>query len=189
MTTLPTCQCHASQVAYTVTAADLPELTPAEAEAFIDYPVYAECTANVNKGRTFAPGHDAKLKSALIKAFRAGTDFSYLDGSLLVHADPVAVADDRGWGHFMTAAPKRKSRKGSLQGKGSAAAKAAHGQAESDSDQPVVGFRPCQVKVGRWWKDGQVVAYPSDGQVTVTYKDSKGEPKTITVDTDKVKEG
>jgi len=185
MTSLPTCQCHANEVAYTVTGDDFPEFTDAERESFIDYPVYAECTANVNKGRTFAPGHDAKLKSVLIKAFRGGYDYSHLEGSMKIDVDPVTVADDRGWGHFLTAAPQRKSRKGT-KGQG---AKAPQGQAQPDSDQPVQGFRPCQVKVGRWWKDGIVVAYPAEGQITVTYKDSKSEPKTITVEADKVKEG
>lgn len=182
--TLPTCQCR-SVVDYIVTAADIPEANPDE---FVDYPVHVSCGTNVSKGKQFAPGHDAKYKSVLIKAFRAGGDFAWRDGSMLHHADPMALAKERGWERFLTPAKARKARS-SLKGKGSKAAKAAQGQAEPDSDQPVAGFRPCQVKVGRWWKDGNVSAIHADGTVTVVYSDSKGDQKTITVDADKVKAG
>jgi len=178
---LPTCRCL-SHVAYRITAEDIPESDP---ETFEEYDVHESCGTVVNKGKQFAPGHDAKLKSVLIAAFRAQMDFSYLDGGMLIHSDPMAMAQDRDWGKFLTPAKPRKVRK-AAKGK---AAKASQGQAEPDSDQPVRGFRPCQVKVGRWWKDGNVMAFPAEGKVTVSYIDAKGNSRSITVDTDKVKEG
>jgi hypothetical protein len=182
---LPTCRCL-SHVAYRVTAEDLPETDP---DTFVEFDVHESCGTVVSKGKQFAPGHDAKLKSVLIAAFRAGEDFAYLEGGLLIHSDPMAMAQDRDWGKFLTPAKPRKVRKIHPGQKAADKRRASQGQAQPDSDQPVHGFRPCQVKVGRWWKDGNVMAFPAEGKITVSYTDGKGEARSITVDADKVKEG
>lgn len=50
----------------------------------------------------FCQGHDAKLKSALQRCFRAGIGYAILDGGLMIDRDPLQVAAERGWSKFMT---------------------------------------------------------------------------------------
>jgi hypothetical protein len=59
------------------------------------------CGVQTGGGR-FLPGHDARLKSALLAAFRNGG----------LSADQEALVDELGWRHLLTAAPasKRKGR-------------------------------------------------------------------------------
>jgi hypothetical protein len=177
-TSLPLCNCR-SRVAYRVTAADIPE---SDAETFEEYDVYESCGMQVSSAkREFRPGHDAKLKSVLIKLYRTGQGFAFLDGGRLIHSDPMNEAKKRGWGHFMTEAPKRKSR---------AKTKTVEGGVEVETVPAVeepAGFQPARVKVGRWWKDGVVVerhSHPDAGEadrVTVEYRTSKGAPARITL--------
>lgn len=56
------------------------------------------CTSTTN--RTFAPGHDAKLKSLLIKAAVQSDDgdVQYQDGGVQISADPITIANRFGFG-------------------------------------------------------------------------------------------
>lgn len=142
---------------------------------------YVSCGEQVPAKRTFVPGHDAKLKSVLLKAFREGEAFTYVSGGLRVEADPLELAKERGWEKFMTPKPVKKSK------------------AKADKDEPAVpaepadvkleGFHPATFKVGRWDKEGSVVSENADGTLTVSYKDGKGNEQTLTLPADKVQRG
>jgi hypothetical protein len=174
--TLPLCKCY-SVKATRVVASDIPEADP---DTFEEYDIYESCGRQVSSAkREFLPGHDAKLKSVLQKAYRNGEGFAFYVGGMLVHSDPMNEAEKRGWAKFMTQAPKRKSR---------AKAKAdpvvpgpATGAVNDAPAEPaeVQGFRPARVKVGRWWKDGNIVAEDATSGVTVQYQDRKGVTKEI----------
>jgi hypothetical protein len=63
-------------------------------------PVECWCgCGNLTSGGRFCPGHDARLKSALLKAYRS-------DGGLT--EEQQQVVDLLGWGKFLTPAPERK---------------------------------------------------------------------------------
>lgn len=88
------CQCYTHEE-YVVVASDFPELTPAEAVHFQEYTVYETCgrdTAN-----TFAPGHDAKLKSLLVHLLAAGEDYHYNIGGTGIAESPLNRARAFGW--------------------------------------------------------------------------------------------
>lgn len=59
-------------------------------------------------GKMFAQGHDAKLKSELLKAYRAKVDVALLEGSMLVSTDARTHAEKLGWLRYLTDAPARK---------------------------------------------------------------------------------
>lgn len=163
----------------------------AEYDEPTDTTVHYSCGELVYGKREFKPGHDAKLKSVLIKAFRNGTDFTMSDGGMNIHANPMELAKARGWEKFMTPAKPKKVRK-----------------PKADKDVPVednhpdieyvdevetpasvAGFQPARFKVGRWMKDGVVVSHNDDGTITVSYTDKKGERNELTLAADKVELG
>lgn len=67
-----------------------------------EIPVYGPCGRTTR--RQFAIGHDAKLKSVLIKLNRAGHPYLVVQGGVLTDKDPRQVAADRGWERFLTPA-------------------------------------------------------------------------------------
>jgi len=97
--------------------------------------------------RTFAPGHDAKLKGFLIRVGAEGGMIRTLGGEV---ADPITVANLFGFGHMVAAGIKRAMDK--------AAAKVA--------PKP----RVVRAKVGRWVYEGTVTA----GGGIFSYTDRKG---------------
>lgn len=134
-------------------------------------PIYGPCSANTR--REFAPGHDAKLKGALIKAYRNGTEYHYSDGGMLVSCDPVEEARKRGWSHFLVAPS----------GKVASRVEKTKPVSTAATHERVI---PSAVKVGRWeYGVTKVVAETRDA-MTVEYKTAKGETKTITVDRSKL---
>lgn len=104
------------------------------------------CTATTR--RTFAPGHDARLKGFLIRAGRAGLLIRTPEGG----ADQVAVrvAERFGFAHMVAEGIARvaKPRKAA----------------------PVAAPRTVTAKVGRWLYEGTVTA----GGGLFTYTDRKG---------------
>lgn len=174
---LPLCDCR-SHVAYRVTMADIPEAT--EETWGGDYDVYESCGLRVSSAkRRFRPGHDAKLKSVLQKAYRNGDDFAWVEGGMVIHSSATNEAAKLDWSHFLTEAPKRKSR-----AKAKKEAEVTLPQAEE-----VQGFRPARVKVGRWWKDGVIVLQDETG-VTVEYQTRKGSERVaLPLDSDKLEIG
>lgn len=105
------------------------------------------CGCGEEAGRDFRQGHDAKLKSALIKAHQAGEKVT-VGGRT---ASALAVAERRGWGHFLQRAGKRRS--GGRR-------------------------RRVSVKVGRWIYDGEVVS-AKGGVAKVRYASKSGEKRTV----------
>lgn len=139
------------------------------------------CGKQVNtRKREFLPGHDAKLKSAMQRAYRTGTDIEVppeytADGERLA-ISPQAIANERGWQQFLTDGKETPSDQGPT----------------AEEPVEVQGFRPVRVKIGRWVYDANVVSYPDgpDGNtVTVGYRDGKGEDQVKTVTRDKIVEG
>lgn len=142
--------------------------------------VHRSCGSTISKRRTFKPGHDAKLKSVLQAAFRNGEDFTYEEDGIVSTVSPVDLAEERGWGHFMTPKPK-KTKKAKADGKDNTGVD--HADDQPDIEEKA-GFHPARVKVGRWWKDGHIVSENrSDGTVTVAYSDKKGDHE-VTLDKD-----
>lgn len=100
------CGCF-SEVAYT--------LDGTEDDANNLGPVYKTCGRQV--AGEFAQGHDAKLKSVLQKAYTKADggdgEFRMLDGGLLISADPMEIAKQRGWERFLTKATETQTKRAS----------------------------------------------------------------------------
>lgn len=75
-----------------------------------EIPVYGPCGRTTR--RQFAIGHDAKLKSVLIRLYRAGDPYLVLQDGVLTDKDPRQVAAERGWERFLTPAKPKPEPKG-----------------------------------------------------------------------------
>lgn len=131
--------------------------------------------------RTFAPGHDARLKGALIKAGVAGHTVIWGDQRF----EPTQVADKFGFGHMVRAGIELAfSKAADKEAKKTEKAKAklvAEAKAEPEvapTEEPKAEVKPVKVrfKIGRNEFDGELQL---DGK-TVIYKNAKGETKEIT---------
>lgn len=109
--------------------------------------------------RLFAPGHDAKLKSFLIRMGAEGTEVIRTVDGIASPADASTHAAKFAFGHMVAA--------GITRAEGKAAAKAERA-AKKAAPKTVTA------KVGRWTREGVV-----DGD-TFTYTDAKGATKTTT---------
>lgn len=159
-----------------------------------DEPIFGSCGEQT--ARRFAPGHDAKLKGALILCAVNGWSYNVQDGGSLTAYDPRKVADVRGWSHFIDRAVERSAarakatearlaareaakaeREAAKQAKAAerAAAKAAKTKAASTE----VGSE-VKVKIGRFTYDA-IVESESVNSVTVSYEDRKGNAKSADV--------
>lgn len=134
-------------------------------------PVYKSCGATTD--RIYAPGHDAKLKGALIKRYLADEPFIQLDGGMLIHGDPMEVARQLGWDHFLVAAYARRADKAEAK-RERAAAKIAARQA----------VQAGQVKIGRWTYDIVKILGEFTDEVEVEYRTKQGDLKTAMVKTE-----
>jgi len=94
------------------------------------------CTQQVSGKRRFRQGHDAVLKSLLIRAGIAGVDVKRSDGRQF---GPTTAAELYGFGHMVSA--------GISKGRAKATAVA---DRQSKAAQRKVGAA-LEVKVGRWW--------------------------------------
>lgn len=72
-------------------------------------PVFIYCGADTMG--TFAPGHDAKLKGVLIRAFLNGQTYDVRNDGHLTSSDPMTVAKERHWEAFLNEAKVREERK------------------------------------------------------------------------------
>lgn len=163
------CQCRAI-FAYNITLGDTPETLregddPAEIVSIV-HQSCGELTA-----RTFAPGHDAKLKGVLLRAARSGMDYSYVEGGLLVHADPRTELEVRGWSHLLVDLKPRAKRERKPKAE----------KAADEATPAPAGFHPVRVKVGRWVYDGQILQTLAGGDVEVEWTTAKGEKVTKVV--------
>ncbi len=147
------------------------------------------CTEQVPDKRDFKPGHDAKLKSVLLKAYRTGDAIVIVDGSTRTEAVPSILAADRGWSQFMKPAPARKPRKAKADGKDNTGVDHADDQpdVEPGVTEPAGMSMPARVKVRGAWKDGVVTKVvagdtASDPQtMTVAYTNGKGKTVSTTL--------
>lgn len=136
--------------------------------------VATPCGGEVPNKRAFRPGHDAKLKSTMIKAHRNGGVVVVRDGGNRTEITAKAIAKERGWERFLTDAPARKT-KAKADGKDNSGVDHADDQPDAE---PVGASAPARVKVRGAWKDGFIVRRePADGdrpeQVVVSYTNSK----------------
>ncbi|MFD7570697.1 hypothetical protein ACFV6U_09240 [Streptomyces sp. NPDC059810] len=143
------------------------ELTDANLESG-DYQIFETgCTATTR--RLFAPGHDAKLKSALIKWGALGLDIRRTDeGGVATSAEATKHASAFKFAHMVAAGIKRAEDK-RLAKLAKAEERAAKKVAKAEPANPIV-----TAKVGRWERQGTV----TDG--VFTYTDAKGATKTAT---------
>lgn len=128
----------------------------------------------------FAQGHDAKLKSHLIRWGARGYEVAYVDGGVRVGTDARSIAARFGFGHQVEAgivalAAKLKRRAERAAAKhDKAAAKAAQTEAEEAPEAPVVEVvstaREVVAKVGRWTYTGT----EDTAAGTFTYKGKLG---------------
>lgn len=145
--------------------------------------------------RVFAPGHDAKLKSALIRWGAQGHEVTRDDDGVNTTADAATLAAKFAFGHMVAAGITRAEGKAAAKAEREAAkndpakkaAKKALRQAkqamtaaldEAKTDAGERGYKlqadEVKAKVGRWVRVGTV-----EGD-TFTYTDAKGATKTTT---------
>lgn len=92
------CECSRYSVLSNVREAENGDLT-------WDQELTTGCAATTR--RTFAPGHDAKLKSALIRWGAEGHEIRYDDGGMSTTADAATLAAKFPFGHMVAAGIKR----------------------------------------------------------------------------------
>jgi hypothetical protein len=155
-------------------------------------PVTKPCTEQVPDKRAFKPGHDAKLKSVLLKAFRAGDQLVILDGDSRIEIAASKLAADRGWSKFMKPAPERRPRKAKAETEVFAGDR---GELDPETLEPVGMSQLARVKIRNGtWKDG-VVTKVEPGETasapqlyTVTYQNASKKAVTVRLpgDSDKL---
>ncbi|WP_405844651.1 hypothetical protein [Streptomyces sp. NBC_01518] len=121
------------------------------------------CEATARK--LFAQGHDAKLKSFLIKAGVAGHEVQRDEGGMTSVADAATHANRYSFGHMIVAGIERAEGKAAAKAERQAA-KVAKRAAGTPTPEVV------KAKVGRWVYEGVI-----QGDEFV-YTDSKGNRKT-----------
>jgi hypothetical protein len=106
--------------------------------------VYLETMCDQETKRTFAPGHDARVKGLLITAARLNGDVTVLDGGMAKTTDPLTYASQFGFAEAVAAGAKRPVK---------------------SNGKPVGGHKPkttakptVKAKVGRWVYEGTVEA-------------------------------
>ena len=124
------------------------------------------CTATTKN--LFAPGHDAKLKSFLIRHAGPEWDIRKTDGGAAVSNDAQGHADKYDFGYMVAAGIAK------VQAKAEAKAKKAADRAAKKAAPKAKAPKKVTAKVGRWERTGTV----TDG--VFTYEDAKGNTKTTT---------
>jgi len=178
---------HGSAIMVTETNGDTGEVTMKPCQCLIPTGktedgsiVAAPCGSQVPDKRDFKPGHDAKLKSTLIKAHREGGTVIVREGGARTEASAMELAKARGWERFLTAAKPRKAAKPKADGKDNTGVD--HADDQPDAEEPVGASQPARVKVRSAWKDGFItkiepgVDDAEPDQITVTYTNGKGKP-------------
>lgn len=130
-------------------------------------------------GRTFAPGHDAKLKGYLIRAGIAGYEVTRKEEGMSYSSNAAAAADRYGFGKMVREGIElgREKRDARIAAKEAKAKKAdARNEAEleklpeiAEADEPETKVATLvMAKVGRWEREGEI-----DG-LEFVYMDNKG---------------
>ncbi|MFD7998494.1 hypothetical protein [Streptomyces mirabilis] len=170
------CECSRYSVLANVREADNGDLT-------WDEELTTGCEAGARK--LFAQGHDAKLKSFLIRAGAAGHEVRRDDGGVLSMADAATHAKHYTFGHMVAAGIERAQAKAAKKAERLAAKEAAHKEAltryaarqtrkiqaklaKAEAAKP----KTVKAKVGRWTYEGEVT------DAGFVYKAKNGERKT-----------
>ena len=159
---LTACECQRYEIE--VWTGQVPE--GADPGEYVDY-IGTGCTQTTR--RTFAPGHDARLKSLLIRAGAAGHAVRRDDGGLVSTGTAVQMADHYGFGHQVAAGIGRAQAK--------AAAKADKKAQPTRRAERAAAARPLmplvRIKVGRWEYDARL--NPADN--SAEYTSANGETR------------
>jgi hypothetical protein len=157
-------------------------------------PIFRSCGQTTSG--TYAPGHDAKLKSVLLELSINGQEYHRNDGAVLVSGDPTAMARDLNWGHFVDraveSATARREARAQREAKAAErkaereqvaearkAEKAAAAAAKAAAAPTVQAGRPAQAKIGRQVRDVEVLSEDGD-KITVRYAAPGGSGKMTT---------
>lgn len=146
--------------------------------------VHSSCGAKV--ARRFAPGHDAKLKSLLIRKAVEGGTIVVVEGGMRTELDPTDTAKSLGWGGFITAAKDKASKRAAIVA-GRAAAKASDKRATKANKtsatkttkkatkpaakaepKPTPGAHPVRIDFGGFVVDANIDAEDGD-ELIVSY--------------------
>jgi hypothetical protein len=168
-------------------------------------PIFRACGQTTSG--TYAPGHDAKLKSVLLELSVNGQQYHRQDGGILTSGDPAAMARDLNWGHFVDraveSASQRKEARAAREQRAAerkaereqvaarkAEEKAAAKAAKAESAPALAAGRKAQAKIGRQVRDVEIVGEDGD-KVTVRYAAPGGSGKMTTsvIARDKLVEG
>lgn len=138
-----------------------------------DYVKYEGTGCTQMTHRTYAPGHDAKLKSLLIKAGSAGLEVVFHGGGVNSHASAEKFAESLGFGHQVLAGIERAKAK---QAEKKAAKKSAKPTAKAprSQKQQKAASSPVKIKIGRHFYDAVISPVTKDA----AYVTAKGEAKT-----------
>jgi len=186
------CACHAYEIESWI--GEVPEDGDPN-----DYVQYEGTGCTQYTERIFAPGHDAKLKSLLIKAGAAGLEVVLHDGGVNSHASAEHFAKGLGFEHQVLAGIKRAQAKAMARAEKKAAkveqklmynaeqaeakikkaqAAAKQSQAPRTQQQQVaekaLETPPYTIKVGRWTYQAVI-----DQKGNATYQTSGGQTKTV----------
>ena len=177
--------------------------TPTGETADDGAPIFRACGQSTTG--TYAPGHDAKLKSRLMELAVAGQEYHRQDGGILVSGDPAAMARDLNWGHFVEKAVNRASADSERraaraaqaeqrktereQVKAARAAEKEAARAESKAAQERIaankGGRTVKAKVGRQVVEGEVVSEDVN-ELTIRYTTKGGNKTTAVIKRDRL---
>lgn len=135
---------------------------------FADAETGARLVCDRETQRTFAPGHDARLKGFLIKVGAQGHAVKWLGREGVISAEQAA--DVYGFGYMVAAGIRRAGEKAFA--KELAALKK---QAKKSHETP----REVSAKVGRWVYEGVITDSPEHGP-QFTYTNRKGVQTTTT---------
>ncbi|MCX4612122.1 hypothetical protein [Streptomyces mirabilis] len=171
------CECSRYSVLVNVREADNGDLT-------WDEELTTGCEAGARK--QFAQGHDAKLKSFLIRAGAAGHEVCRDDGGVVVSGDAATHAQQYTFGHMVAAGIERAEAKAAKKAERLAAKEKAHKEAltryaarqtrkiQAKLAKQAAEPKTVKAKVGRWMYEGTT----SQGGSLFTYRDAKGNEKT-----------
>lgn len=157
-----------------------------ETTVVLDRPTERSCFCGCQaepsgRGRSFAMGHDARLRGKLIRAHLTGTPVMYIGAGGTGQADTaMAFAAEHGWAEYLKTAEKRQGPtiRAKLEASNSRVIAAAVG--------PQIGDRRL-VRVGRWDYTGQVLAvYDDGGRFEIEYVTKKGDVVRTEVPADRV---
>lgn len=128
---------------------------------------------------TFAPGHDAKLKSFLIRHEAAGHEIRRHDGGVATSADAMGHAKRYAFAHMVEAGIRKAETKAQARADRAAANVAKKAERaglvrnESEDAAAKADKLVVQAKVGRWTYFGVLLA-AGDGTPVFRYTDKKG---------------